>query len=255
MENTRIGIVGMGVVGKAVYNAFSPVYPDILTFDIEDPDSCIARLYDREFIFICTPADQVQSTAYAIAEASGRENIVFILKSTVPPGTTEELQHICGNEWVFCPEFLTDRTANLDFINAPRFIIGGTGGHGVEMVTDLYRHRFRHTRIIKTTSRHAEFVKYMTNLFFMTKVTFMNEMFDASKELGLSWDSVVNQFISDGRIGNSHLQVPGPDGKRGFGGKCFPENINTYLDWSARAGVNDELIKTVRELNDVYRNK
>lgn len=254
METTKIGIVGMGVVGKAVYNAFSPVYPDITTFDIQDPDDSIDCMLDREYIFICVPADAVEGVAYSIVNCSEREGIVFILKSTVLPGTTENLQRMCGNEWVFCPEFLTDRTANLDFINSSRFIIGGTGGHGVEMVTDLYRHRFRHTRIIKTTSRHAEFVKYMTNLFFMQKIMFMNEMNACARDLGLSWDSVLNQFISDGRIGNSHLDVPGHDGKKGFGGKCFPENINTWVDFTEERGLDNELVKKVRELNDIYRN-
>ena len=249
----KIGIAGMGVVGKAVYHAFSPVYPDIKTFDVNDDSTSVEDLFECDYIFICVPAEEVEGLAYSIAHCTEREDIVFILKSTVPMGTTDKLQQVCGNEWVFNPEFLTDRTANLDFINSPRFIIGGTGGHGADMVEDLYRERFRYTPIIKTTATAAEFVKYMTNLFFMTKVSFMNEMLNASDELGLPWDSVVKMFIADGRIGNSHLEVPGPDGKKGFGGKCFPENINTYLDWTERAGVNDELIRAVREVNNTYR--
>ena len=251
MATTKIGIAGMGVVGKAVYHAFSPVFPDIKCFDIADDSTTIEDLYECEFIFICVPADAVEDLAYSIAMCTEREDIVFILKSTVTPGTTDKLQQICGNEWVFNPEFLTDRTANADFINSTRFILGGSASDRVE---ELFRERFRHTPIIKTTAAAAEFVKYMINLFFATKISYMNEMRSASDELGLPWDSVVNMFVGDGRIGNSHLEVPGPDGKKGFGGKCFPENINTYLDWAEEKGINDDLIYAVREVNYIYRN-
>lgn len=250
MATTKIGIAGMGVVGKAVYNAFSPTCEDITTYDLGDN---INELVDREFIFICVPSDQVETFLRTLYEATDREDIVFILKSTVTPGTTEFLQHIYGCDWVFNPEFLTDRTATLDFINSPRFILGGTGGHAVDRVEDLFRERFRHTPIIKTTATGAEFIKYMVNLFFATKVTFMNEMRSNSDKLGLPWDSVMKMFVSDGRIGNSHLDVPGPDGLRGFGGKCFPENINTWVDFTEKTGLDNELIKKVREVNDIYR--
>jgi len=253
MNETKIGIAGMGTVGKAVYHAFSPTFPDIKCFDIVDESTSVEDLFECDFIFICVPATEVQDLAHTIVTCTERDDIVFILKSTVVPGTTDNLQQICGNHWVFNPEFLTDRTAQLDFINSTRFILGGTGGHAVDMVEDLFRERFRHTPIIKTTATAAEFVKYMVNLFFATKVSYMNEMRSVSDDLGLPWDSVMKMFSGDGRIGKSHLEVPGPDGRFGFGGKCFPENINTYLEWAEKKGINKELITAVNEVNDIYR--
>jgi len=243
----------MGVVGKAVYHGFSPTYPDIKTFDVADPSTSIEDLFECDYIFICVPATEVESLAYTIATCTEREDITFILKSTVVPGTTEKLQDICGNDWVFNPEFLTDRSANQDFINSPKFIIGGTGSDATDRVEDLYRERFRHTPIFKTSSSCAEFIKYMTNLYFMTKISFMNEMRNTSDKLGLPWDSVMKMFVSDGRICHSHLEVPGHDGKRGFGGKCFPENINTYLEWTEKMGIRADLIQSVKEVNDQNR--
>ena len=245
----KVGIIGMGVVGKAVYHAFSPVIPDLKCYD-KDGTGNLEELRDRDFIFICVPATAIRDVVDELLDGTTKRNIVFILKSTVVPGTTDDLQHMFGNYWVFNPEFLTDRTANLDFINSPKFILGGAQADRVE---ELYRERFRHTPIFKTTTKSAEFVKYMTNLYFMTKISFMNEMRNVSDELGLPWDSVVKMFVSDGRVTNSHLEVPGPDGKKGFGGKCFPENINTYLDWAERNGINDDLIHVVREVNYLYR--
>lgn len=250
----KIAIAGMGVVGTAVYHGFSPISNDIKCYDTGKNLGDINDLREADFVFICVPTDSVRGLVDEISSGTDREDIVFILKSTVLPGTTEELQLIYGNYWVFSPEFLTDRTANLDFINSPRFILGGSG-EGLDKAYDLYRERFRHTPIHRTTSRSAEFVKYMTNLYFMTKISFANEMFNVSNELGLPWDSVMRMFVSDGRIVDSHFDVPGPDGQKGFGGKCFPENINTYLDWTEKAGMNDDLIKAVREVNDIYRNE
>lgn len=253
METTRIGIAGMGTVGKAVYHGFSPVCPDIKCYDKFNNVGDLGYICEADFVFICVPADQIKPLMDEVMDKTTRDDIVFILKSTVVPGTTEELQTIYGNEWVFNPEFLTERSSQLDFINSTRFILGGTGGHATDRVEDLFRKRFRYTPIIKTTATAAEFVKYMTNLFFMTKVSYMNEMCHVSYELGLPWDSVMKMFSGDGRIGKSHLDVPGPDGKRGFGGKCFPENINTYLEWTDRSGINNDLIEAVREVNDIYR--
>ena len=95
MVTTKIGIAGMGVVGKAVYNAFSPVFPDIVCYDIADESTTVEHLFECEFIFLCVPANAVEDLAYSIAMCSDREDIVFILKSTVTPGTTDKLLTSC----------------------------------------------------------------------------------------------------------------------------------------------------------------
>jgi UDPglucose 6-dehydrogenase len=250
----KVAIAGMGTVGRAVYHGFSPVIDDLKCYDTGRNLGDIGYLREADFVFICVPAEAVHDLVCEISEGTNRRDIVFILKSTVLPGTTDDLQHICGHHWVFNPEFLTDRTADLDFINSPNIILGGTGGPAVQRVEELYRLRFRHTPIHKTTAKSAEFVKYMVNLFFTTKISFMNEMFNASNELGLPWDSIIKMFSADGRIANSHLDVPGPDGQMGFGGKCFPENINTYIDFTNDRRIDNDLIKAVRMVNDIYRN-
>lgn len=249
----KIGIVGMGVVGKAVYNGFSPAYPNITTYDICDLDTSVETLFDCDCIFICVPATAVDDAVSIIVNGSDREDIIFILKSTVVPGTTDRLQQVYGNNWVFCPEFLTERTANLDFINSSRFIIGGNDEIVINAVYDLYRKRFSVTPIFRTTLESAEFVKYMANLYFASKVTFMNEMYNAANELGVNWDDALGMVLADGRIAHSHCQVPGPDGKKGYGGKCFPENVETWLEFTDKYHINNEMIRSVDETNKIYR--
>jgi len=93
----------------------------------------------------------------------------------------------------------------------------------------LYRDRFPYTKIVETDARSAEFVKYMCNCFFTVKISYMNEMYQAAHLVGCDWNKIMEGFIADGRIGNSHLDVPGHDGDLGFGGKCFPKDINAFM--------------------------
>jgi UDPglucose 6-dehydrogenase len=251
MSDIKIGIVGMGTVGTAVYHSLCSVFNDITIFDPAKIDTDGSVLYDREFIFMCLPSpEELEATADLIISSSGREDIVFIIKTTMPIGRTEHLQWVYGNYFVYNPEFLTDRTAVPDFMNQHRIILGGAGS---DMVEELYRYRFRHIPIYKVTSRTAEFVKMMTNLFFMNKISFMNEMHDIAKCEGLPWDSIVKLFATDGRIANSHLDVPGHDGERGFGGKCFPDNLDEMLRWMDEKNYDSKVVSAIKETNDKYR--
>lgn len=253
MCDNKIGIVGLGTVGNAVYQTFSPKFPNIALYDPEKGHDDFHNLFDCEFIFMCLPTPKdVMDIGYQIADYSEREDIVFIVKSTLPIGYTEELQHMCGNQWCFNPEFLTDRTAVQDFQMQHRVIIGGTGGDETDRVEDLYKERFPHVPVYATCSRTAEFVKLMTNLFFMNKISFMNEMYDMAQAEGLPWAIVMKLFVSDGRISPNHLEI-GLDGERGFGGKCFPENLDEMLRWMDEKGYDSKMIKAIKDTNDKYR--
>ena len=132
---------------------------------------------------------------------------------------------------MFNPEFLTERTARLDFINTSRIVIGAEDDELSQRVLELYRDRFTATQIIQTDTQSAEFIKYMCNCFFSVKVSFMNEMHQMSNLKDLNWQSIMVGFLSDGRIGNSHTDVPGHDGSLGYGGKCFPKDINGFIKY------------------------
>ena len=250
---TKVGVVGYGTVGQAVYSSVSPKF-DTVIYDPYKGYDDLTALYDCNYIFMCLPKQRdVMDVGYAIVDGSGREDIVFIVKTTVDIGYTEYLQQICGNAWCFNPEFLTDRTAIQDFRSQHRIVLGGTCGNEVEMVQDLYREIFPHTPVIKVHARTAEMGKLMINLFFMTKISFMNEMRDIADAEGIPWDSLMKVFSTDGRIALSHLDVPGHDGKRGFGGKCFPKNLDDFLDWMEYKDRESHMIKAIKQTNDKYR--
>ncbi len=123
-----------------------------------------------------------------------------------------------------------------------RIILGGREDL-VLRVKKLFEERFSNKHIILTDSTTAEYVKYMNNCFLATKVSIMNEFKLLGDTIGVDWDKALYGFASDGRIGDSHLQVPGPDGLLGYGGTCFPKDVNALLKFAEKNGVNMHTIE------------
>jgi UDP-glucose 6-dehydrogenase len=139
-------------------------------------------------------------------------------------------------------------------LNASRIILGGEDKL-INRVELFLRDRFPHVKIIKTDVTTAQFIKYMANCFFSTKVSFMNEMKQAAEVLDVNWSEALNGFVSDGRIGNSHLDVPGHDGHMGFGGKCFPKDLNAFIGLFNKIGVSPKVMTATWEKNLEVRNE
>ena len=255
----KIGIVGNGFVGSSVAFGFSAQTGCDADVKIYDKDASkgthkldeVINSSDYIFVSVPTPSnedgsinlDVVYDIFNQMNDINNRTNNVFLLRSTVTPGTTRKLQRKFRNlNIVFNPEFLTERSAKLDFINQARFILGGRK-KDVNKVEKLYRWRFGETTpIIKTNYETAELIKYMNNCFFATKVSFLNEMYKVADACGADWDMAVEGFVRDGRIGHTHLSVPGPDGKFGFGGSCFPKDVQAMIHFAKTLGVSPNVL-------------
>jgi len=193
--------------------------------------------------------DIVEQALADISRVNENEHNIVLLRSTVVPGTTRELQTKFDNlRLVFNPEFLTERNAKYDFINQARIIIGGGDTalqhYGVERVGDLYRSRFGESQpVIETNWETAELIKYMSNCFFTTKISFLNEMYQVAEKCGVDWGVALDGFFRDGRVGHSHMNVPGRDGKFGFGGSCFPKDIQALINFGESLGLNMNTLK------------
>jgi len=259
----KIGIIGNGFVGSAIVHGFVLHTKDILIHD-KNPQKSLNNLEElvlkTDLIFLCLPTPMhengecdlqiIKSCLEEIRQTNiDCSNKIFVLKSTVVPGTTRDLSELFPQfSFVFNPEFLTERRARLDFINTARVVLGGEEKH-TKIVEDLYRVRFPHVKMIKTSFETAELIKYMANCFFATKISFMNEMKQIASKIGADWNDAMNGFVSDGRIGNSHLEVPGHDGQLGFGGKCFPKDINAIIRKAESLGVDPKVMKAAWEKN------
>ena len=149
---------------------------------------------------------------------------------------------------VFNPEFLTEANAVDDFKNQTRIIVGGPRP-GSSVVKNVFRKAFKQTPIIKTGSNTAEMVKYFTNCFLSTKVSFCNEIRQICEPLGIDYDKIVEYALYDNRLGKSHWSVPGPDGNMGFGGHCFPKDLNALMYVARSLGVDPIVMAGVWDKN------
>ena len=263
----KIGIIGNGFVGSAIMHGFILHVDDIMIYD-KDPKRSTHTMSDlvenSDFVFVCVPTPMFESgecdlsiVESVVEEMSAYECMkskITIIKSTVVPGTVESLaEKYPEMNFVFNPEFLTERKARLDFINTSRIVLGSDKAFACDDVERLYRVRFPHTSVIKTDFATAQLIKYMANCFFATKVSFMNEMYQVCKAVDGDWNRAVEGFITDGRIGNSHIDVPGHDGDFGFGGKCFPKDLNAMIKRAESLGVSPDVMKGAWEKNKQVR--
>jgi UDPglucose 6-dehydrogenase len=260
-----IGIVGQGYVGTAIKVGFEPHYK-VETYDkhIDSKSTCsLSKLVVKsDVIFVCVPTpmnqdgtchtDIVESVVKEIDEITSVSSSIkptIVIKSTVPPGTTDMLHKKYKNiDVIFNPEFLTEINFIEDFKNQSRIILGGIR-RGTSLLRQVYSKVFPHATIVKTNAKYAETVKYFINCFLGTKVSFANEMKMLCDEIDIDYDKVVEYATYDERLGKSHWAVPGPDGELGFGGHCLPKDISAIVN-----GYDDmKLLQAVLKVNDKVR--
>jgi len=241
-----IGIIGYGMVGRAVEYGFpkcSHVISDPQFNTTTTEEVCAAN---PEAIFVCVPTPTDDSN-YAILKdvldrikKSGYQGLT-VVKSTILPN------HLEGYDVLYNPEFLSRKTSFKDFINPPFILIGGTRSREL---LDLYEKYsiVNQAKAFLTDVKTASLAKYAMNSFYAVKVTYMNSIYDIAQSMGVNYADIATILTQQPWMGTHHFQVPGPDGERGFGGPCLPK------DTKALAKAYDvELLNTILELNKKYR--
>ena len=262
-----IGIIGQGFVGNAVYQKFKNYY-DVLTNDLDENKSTATLENLTQMcstIFLCLPTpmksdgkcdtsilEKVLDTIDLLTDNLETKKTI-VIKSTIPPGTTEKFNKRYESlDIVFNPEFLTERNAVEDYNNQDRIILGGPRPSTTEL-KQIFSKVFPKAHIIKTDSTHAEMVKYLTNSFLSTKVSFANEIYQLCDKLNIDYDKVVEYATYDERLGKSHWNVPGHDGDFGFGGHCFPKDLAALLHLSVELGTINNVLLATSNTNDEVR--
>ena len=262
----KIGVIGQGFVGTAVNEGLKPFFK-IETFDINKDSTCssVIELSEKsDVIFVCLPTpmkidgscylDIVEDTLLGLDII--KECKTIVVKSTIPPGTTEKWNKKFNYiQVVFNPEFLTEANSIEDYKNQNRIIIGGPRP-ATTKVKRIFTKAFPKVPIIKTGPTTAEMVKYFANCFLATKVSFANEMYQICENLNIDYDKVVEYVKYDERIGNTHLNVPGPDGDFGYGGHCFPKDIGALISLAHDLNVRPRMLTATEcKNNDVRTNR
>jgi UDPglucose 6-dehydrogenase len=277
-----IAVIGQGFVGGSLTTVFAEKGFSVLVYDKAGKIARGAHDYRADSIknlvnfaegsiegfskvyFVCLPTPMyedgsadlsiVEGVLSELAEVPGER--IAVVKSTVPPGSTEKWNKLfseTGLRVVFNPEFLTEANALDDMRNQNRIVLGGPRPH-INTVKQVFQTAFPKVPLVKTSSTTAEMVKYITNNFLTVKVAFANEMFQICEALDKSglnvdYDKVIEYAKYDSRLGSSHWSVPGPDGQPGFGGHCFPKDVNAMIDVAKTLGVKPTVLKSAWEKN------
>lgn len=258
------GIIGNGFVGQAT-KILNNSKTEMLVYDI-DPLKCEPKgltvkdlkVCDIIFISVPTPMDAEGRNHLGIVKSvinTLRENNVeshIVIRSTVLPGTSDELD--CN----FMPEFLTEKNWPQDFYECENWVFGLKEKNNLdfeEKIRNLYQlayneGKIKHNVLHFVPNKEAEMIKYFRNTYLSVKVSYCNEIFDYCERKGINYETVRKLATLDKRIMPSHTQVPGHDGKRGFGGTCFPKDTNALLKDFEDVGVESYILK-----NAIYRNE
>ena len=226
--------------------------------------TCYADGLDQaEFVFICvgTPSgvdgeadlQYVRAAAETIAEEMTHP-LVIINKSTVPVGTGDWTAEIVQRNQpqpiefavVSCPEFLREGSAIADFMNPDRTVLGSTSVDAAERVAELYAPL--DAPVVITDIRTAEMIKYASNAFLATRISFINEISIICERLGADVTEVARGMGFDKRIGPHFLQAG-----IGFGGSCFPKDVKALANMAQTHGMHPQLLNAVMEINAFQR--
>ena len=256
----KVGIVGKGFVGSAV----AASYAEYRFYDPYKAGSVdnLSDLIDCEVIYICVPTPQAANGAcdagavietLDILDALDFKGLI-IAKSTAPYSVYEKYAERLM--LAFIPELLRANTAVQDYLSSEFMTVGCKDAQTFERVLNAINESalincksFRQISI-----REACLMKYFENSFFAVKVSMMNEFRDLVLSVGANWDNVIDCLTLDPRICPDHTQVPGPDGKFGWGGHCLPKDTSALLKIAADNSIELTTLKAAVLSNNYYRN-
>ena len=242
-------VIGYGVVGKSTAKAFGITKH----FDINgDSNITINEIANCRYVFICLPTPTIEgkcdTTAIreCIKQIEGiRQNPIYIIRSTVIPGTADAIMDELGMDRVISnPEFLSEATAEKDAKHPDMIVIGGRSDQCLREVKGIYEARFKYISPLLTNNVTAEMVKYTFNTFFALKVVFANEIFDICQKNKANY-SVIKDLLTNHKWGSgNHFEVY-YKGERGVRGKCLPKDLEAFQTYS-----QSWLLKAAQEINN-----
>ena len=268
----KIGISGLGFVGSAMMLTFiQKGYIEGETLFVYDKYKdggigCIDGLIHTDILFLALPTlfnfdtrcFDIGSIDDNLKELSGKGyNGIVVIKSTIEPLTTQNFCKKYNLNIVFCPEFLSAKTAFYDFLNQKHIIIGKTDSiceDKLELLINFFVENFKNAEITLCSSTEAECVKLFSNNFYSVKIQFFTEMFLLCDKIGINFDKVRDTMLKNSWINPMHTQIPGSDGNISYGGNCFPKDTNALLHFMINKEVPHNLLKACIEERDLMRN-
>jgi UDPglucose 6-dehydrogenase len=256
----KVGVIGKGTVGSAVYDGLEGQGHDMSFYDPKIEGSKLEDILDTECVFLSVPTDStvegdcdtsiVEKVCKELSEAH-YQGLVGI-KSTVVPGTTDRMQstypmlRMCN-----VPEFLRAKTALADFIyNHDVLVIGVYNDLDFELVKKI--HGFIPRNVVQVTPIEAEVIKYFNNVHHAVTVTFGNIIYEVCQRIGADYNSVYNAIIKRDCINPHYLLVN--EKFRAFGGHCLPKDTLALNNLIKKLGLEFEMIQAAFDDNERVKN-
>ncbi len=261
----KVGIVGYGFVGKALENGIDNSV-SILNIDPKLKTSIKDLVpFQPDIVFICVPTPLCEelsldaSIVHLVIDEILEHNIdsLIVLKSTILPNHLGKISKKV-KKFIYNPEFLREKHANDDFINSNLIVFGGEQ-RNIDEIKDFYFKKTKCTckSYVETDLITASLIKYTINSFLATKVSFFNELKNifVKADANDSWENFITYVQKDLRLGNSHMSVPGHDGKEGFGGACLPKDSIALLNFFKENNLDFRVLKSAIDVNNIIRDK
>ncbi len=253
INNQKIGIIGGGAVGQAI----AAYYSGALIYDKYKPSANLDEVAQSDFIFVAVPTpfqgqpdlNEMDEAIESLVKHMPRPNSqVILLKSTMVPGTTYRYQKLYPQaNFIFNPEFLTEKTAVADFAKPDKQLVGYTSKTEqiTQSVLDILPVAPYQTIL---PALDAEIIKYAINAFYAFKVIFANQIYDLCKKLGIDYNAVREGLVADHRIVDSHFEVE-HGGYRGYQGKCLPKDLQTLIWVANQHNVEVKFLEQIHQIN------
>lgn len=254
----RLGVIGAGVVGSTLIKYLKRAGHEVL---VDDPPKGInGDLKGCEAIFVCVPVPaghQGQETGILknALKKHRHHAVPFFIRSTVLPKTCDHFAKYLKMRVYAMPEFLTERDADASMASQP--IVAGVEDQLAAYSNQeaLLSRIFPDKDIILMSNRDAELAKYAHNCMGALKVNFFNGIYRYAEKVGANYEHVLLGVLSSGYINATHTRVPGPDGLFGYGGKCFPENMDSLIKEMRRLGLKTGMLEACEFENGVFRSR
>ncbi len=257
----KVGIIGLGFVGNAIYNSFKLNNINVYGYDKYKESDSFEDCLLCDFLFLCLPTlFNTNTNSYDLSsiietcEKLNNYNGLVIIKSTIEPGTINILQNNFNKlKIIHNPEFLSAKTAFDDFHNQQHIVLGidsNIDEHDIFMIVEFYNKYYPNAEISICSSIESESMKIFLNSFYSVKIQFFNELYLLSEKMGANYNNIVELMLKNKWINPMHTQVPGNDGKLSYGGHCFPKDTNALMNHMKRMNTPHMVLDaTINERN------
>ena len=254
----KIGIVGIGVVGNAHKFGFEKLGHDVSFHDTAWIGTKLEDVMDTDVVYICVPTPSLsdgQCDTSIVCQVvndlvlGGYEGVISI-KSTVKPGTTQELCIAYNTHQIcFCPEFLRERSAEVDFIENNTLLAIGTEDDTVYNIVKESHGNYPQS-YAKLNPTEAELLKYYSNVYNSLRIIFANSMFEVCESLGADYEKIRTAFVKRGTATGQYTLVN--KNWRGYAGVCLPKDTKALAGLVKELGLDLKLFETIDKENDKF---